>query len=119
MMCCLRCYQLEEENTILKQQIESSKPQTFNEYDIVNQQIKYNRLPRINWVLIFGETLTKKVATYYAKGFTPEQAYNDIVSKLKNMAIDNEELFRKLKIGVCARYGEIRSESKRISEVRT
>jgi hypothetical protein len=68
--------------------------------------------------LIFGETLTKKTASYYARGFTPEAAYNDIVSNLRSMAIDNEELFRKLKIGVCARYGEIRSESKRINEVK-
>jgi len=112
---CLKCYQLEEENKELRERL-VNPPETFNEYDVVNEQIDKSRIPRLNWVLIFGETLTKKTAGYYARGFSHEEAYNDIVQTLKGMAIDNEELLRKLKIGVCARYGEIRSETKRIQE---
>lgn len=91
---------------------------TFDEYEVVKEQIDRSKIPRVNWKAIFQETLTKVVAGYYAKGHTAESAYLDIVARLKNQSIDNPELLRRLKIGVCARFGEIKSESHKIRQVR-
>lgn len=114
-----------QENAQLKAEIEklkqekamlSTKTKEFDEYEIVNDQINRSKIPRLNWKLVFGETLTKIVAEYYANKKTPIEAYEDIKVKLANMSITSPELLRRLKIGVCSRYGEIRSERKKIAE---
>lgn len=117
---------LTEENAILKAEIERLKRENatlslqtkeFDEYDVVAGQIGNSKIARINWVAIFGETLTKIVAEYYAKHYNPVETYEDIKKKMADMSITNPELLRRLKIGICARFGEIRSENKRIKEV--
>ena len=117
-------FQILEENIRLKQELKNlqeviKKQNSFNEYDIIKEQIDRSKIHRLNWNNIFNETLTKKVAGNYANGKTAEETYHILVEELKGMCITNPEILRRLKIGVCDRFGEIKSEHKKISEVKT
>lgn len=91
---------------------------TIKEWDVVQEAIDRNTQPRICWKRVFGDTLTKTVAGQYAEGKTSQEAYGFLVDWLKQRNLAHPELLRRLLIGVCARYGEIKSESRRIAEVR-
>ena len=84
-------------------------------WDIVNGQISTSRIKRINWRSILGQTLTKTVAGYYAQGKTARETLDLLKSKVNS---DDPILLKNLTIGVCARYGEINSESRAIKEVK-
>ena len=86
----------------------------FDEYEVIKHEIDRSKISRVNWKALFGESLTKVVAAYVAKEYTAEAAYNDIVARLARIDVNNPELLRRLKIGVSARFGEIRSESDKI-----
>lgn len=113
--------ELKRQNHLLKQQNAELQIKTkdFDIHEIVDSQIARSKIPRLNWKNVLGNTLTKEVAGYYAQGYTADQTYQAIIIKLKSMQVDHPEIFRRLKIGVCARFGEIESERKKISEVRS
>lgn len=119
-------FKLLEENRQLKEELANLKAsmsvqgiplERFDEYEVVNKEIESSREVRINWKKVLGETLTKITAEQYAKGRTPVEAYELIKQRLISEGYNNDELLRKLKIGVCARFGEIRSEHSKINEV--
>lgn len=90
-------------------------------WDVVNEQISRSGIKRISWKPIFGETLTKVISGYYAEEFDADKTFETIkailISKGFSVA-NNSKMFDNLKISVCARYAEIKSESKKIREVR-
>ena len=112
-------FELVKENQELKQQNAQLQTQIkdFDIYEVIDSQIERSKIPRLNWKNVLKNTLTKEVAGYYGKGYTADQTYQAIVIKLKSMAIDNPEIFRRLKIGVSARISEIISESNEIKKV--
>lgn len=86
--------------------------QSLSEWEVINEQIQRSKISRINWKHIFNESLTQVVARYYAKGHDATETYDLIKKRLSNMQITNQELLRKLKIGVCARFGEMNTQGK-------
>lgn len=83
-------------------------------WDVVNNQIETNHIKRLNWKNILGETLTKAVAGYYAQGKTAKETLDILTLKINS---NDPRVIKNLTIGVCARYGEITSESRTIKEV--
>jgi len=79
----------------------------LNVWEVVKEQIQVNRKSRINWKDVFGETLTKVVASHRAQGLNALFTLAALCGKYPGMS---EELKRRLKIGVCARFGEMKSE---------
>ena len=90
----------------------------FEIWQTIEEQIRRSKIKRINWKKLFGETLTKLSAQYYAEGKTHKEAYRKLSKELRDKGLTFPKIFENLKIGISARYGEIKSESKRISEVR-
>lgn len=86
--------------------------QSLNEWDVINEQIERSKIKRINWENIFTESLTAIVARYYKRKFDAEQTYQALKNQLLMWQIDNPELLRRLKIGVCARFGEIKTQQR-------
>ena len=89
----------------------------FEIWEIIEEQIKRSQIKRINWKKLLGETLTKISAQYYAEGKTHKEAYLILSKDLRDKGFSYPKIFENLKIGISARYGEIKSESKRINEV--
>jgi len=82
--------------------------QTLDGWQVVEEEVKRSKILRVNWKEIFGMSLTKKIAELKASGFALEETL-DILKSTPGL---NGELKRRIKIGVCARYGEIKSEEK-------
>lgn len=83
-------------------------------WDFVNNQIETSHLKRVSWKSILGFTLTEYITnlkeTYH---FTADETYNFIILKLQLINADNEDILRRLKISVYARYCEQGSYNKR------
>lgn len=90
---------------------------TQSTWDIINEQRERNTGDRVHWKSLLGESLTKKAASLYGKGVSREQAVLTIEQHLKEKGMLTERLQEKIKIGVSARYGEMKSEQRRIQEV--
>ena len=73
------------------------------DWDLVEEQMQINTKDRYNWKELFGMSLTRYIAQMKAHGFDAEGAYKEIC----NVYMINDELKRRLKIGVAARYGEM------------
>lgn len=94
------------------------KEEHISEWSIINAQIKRSKIFRINWKELFGKTLTKKVSELYAKGYTNKEAYQALSNELAWKGISARKYYENLKIGVAARFGEIKSESNEIKKVK-
>lgn len=79
-----------------------------NEWTIVNKEINKNKLNRFNWKLIFGKSLSKIVAYNKIKGLTTEETYSKILRDYPFL-IYEEELKKRLWIGINARFAETNS----------
>ena len=81
-------------------------------WETIKNQIERNLRKRFNWKLILGDTLTKVVLRLKMSGASPTEAYIDIINKPILLQIKEtfpgtyEDMCEKIKIGVCARYGE-------------
>ncbi len=73
-------------------------------WDIVEEQKKLNNRPRINWKAILGMSLTRAIARFKAAGLNADMTYKTICLEHPELS---EEMIRKLRIGVAARYGEM------------
>lgn len=83
----------------------------MQEWEIVNKEIDRSKIIRVDWKAIFNMTLTKKIRTYYKLGMTSRQAFETILSELKSKGYLPEhcpELYRRIRISVAARYGEMK-----------
>ena len=74
------------------------------DWGVVENAMQHNTRDRFNWKLYLGMSLTRAVAKLRYEGLTAEQTYYEL---LKTHPELNEELRRRLKIGVCARFGEM------------
>lgn len=86
---------------LAKLQKEKAKKQEIG-WKIVEEQMKKNKTDRFNWKSIFGMSLTKLIAQMKSRGLNADQVFEEITRK-NNL---NNELQRRLKIGLSARYGE-------------
>lgn len=71
---------------------------------IVEEQINLNKQKRINWVTVLGMSLTKAVAKFKMGDLPAEFCYEEICKTHLELT---DEMKRRLKIGICARYGEM------------
>ena len=72
-------------------------------WDLVEEQKEINTRDRFDWRSVLGMSLTRAVAKLKATGLSADDTYLEIC-KTFNLS---EELKRRLKIGVAARYGEM------------
>jgi len=87
-------------------------------YVALEDGIERNTQPRIHWKKYLGESLTKAVAGHYALGRSVNTAFFLLHEELTKKGVRDPEMFRRLQIGVGARYSEITSESNKINDVR-
>lgn len=80
----------------------------------VEEQIARNKQPRFNWKAVLGMSLTRKIARYKAAGMTVEQTIKAINEDVPGLT---EEAQRRLKIGVCARFGEMGTAQSELRKV--
>jgi hypothetical protein len=102
---------LKKENFVLRERLQDFSPES-----VLSSEIKRNQSGRIDWRRYLGETLTKKVAFHYAKGKDAVETYKELSKVLQDKGIKDDDIFRRMKIGVCARFGEICSERDKIEE---
>jgi len=74
------------------------------DWGVVENAIQQNTKQRFNWKLYLGMSLTQAIAKLKFEGLTAEQSYHELIKTHPDL---NEELKRRLKIGVCARFGEM------------
>lgn len=82
----------------------------------VKDQINTRR--RIDWASILGKTLTERITELSIEGYNSEMIYKIIKSELLKNGYDEVDVFRRLKISVCARCGEQKAHSNRINKAR-
>lgn len=82
-------------------------------WDFVKKQIDKNTYPRINWRDLIGMSLTRACAKFKAVGLTSLQAYDILCSEHPNWS---NEVKRRLKIGVAARFGEMGTSQKELNK---
>lgn len=81
-------------------------------WEIIKSQIEKSKIKRYSWDLILGESLTKTILRHKMKGLSAIETYHIIiehpmVEKITKFFPDQKErLQEKIKISVCARYGE-------------
>lgn len=85
-------------------------------WDVINEQIDRTTINRYNWKELIGMTLTKKASMLYAQGISAEEAIKKVATELKNKGVREAKIYENLKIGISARYGEIKSENNTILE---
>lgn len=91
------------------------KPDKLNVWAVINEQIARNSQTRINWVRVFGVSLSKYVARCKAQGLNPVQTLDKAITENAGLS---DEAKKRLRIGVCARFGEINSEMKEYIKVK-
>lgn len=95
--------------------LDSEKNQKLNHWQVVEEQIERNQQPRINWKPLLGMSLTKAVARFRAAGLTAKQTLDALYFEHPELT---EEAKRRLKIGVCARFGEMGSVESELKKAR-
>jgi predicted nucleic acid-binding Zn ribbon protein len=70
---------------------------------IIRKEIKRSKIKRISWKKTLGMSLNKKVAILKGIGMDSQMVYQNILSEKSGL---NYEQKRRLKIGICARFGE-------------
>ena len=83
------------------------------DWSVVEEQIKINKQPRLDWNKLIGMTLTKACAMFKASGLNAEQSYNILILEHPDWS---HEIKRRLKIGVCARFGEMKTSQEVLSK---
>lgn len=90
----------------------------FDYWEEVNKKIEINKSFRYSWKRIFGQTLTSLILTYKNQGLTAIETFLVICSMeqireaTKHFPGIAEDMKDKIKISVCARYGEQQTASK-------
>ena len=85
-------------------------------WELVEQQIKRNTKPRINWKALIGMSLTRAIARFKAAGLNAEQTYNSLVFEHPDWS---DEIKRRLQIGVAARFGEMATSQSELKKVKS
>ena len=80
-----------------------------NHWEEIDKQIERNTQERINWKKYLNMSLTKAVAKYRAAGCDADITYNSIINEHPELTTEEK---RRLKIGVCARFGEMETAQK-------
>ena len=80
---------------------ELSKSKKTDEWQVVNEQIERSTIPRENWALILGKSLSKIIAGYKAQGLNVDEVLGKILKDYPHLT---EEQIRKLRIGVSSRF---------------
>lgn len=88
-----------------------------NEWSIINKEIDKNKQYRINWKHVFGKSLSKIVAYHKAKGLSTTETFSRILRDYPFL-IYEEELKRRLWIGINARYGETNSMLNELNNIK-
>lgn len=91
------------------------KPDKLDVWRVINEQIEKNRQARINWKRVFGMSLSKYVARCKAQGLSPLQTLDKAITENAGLS---DEAKKRLKIGICARFGEINSEMEEYIKVK-
>ena len=78
-------------------------------HEFLDKNILRNELPRFSWSRMFGISLTKYVARLRAEGLDASQTFRIIIYENPNLTTEEK---RRLKIGVSARFGEMKSAEK-------
>lgn len=81
---------------------------------VIEPEIRRNKYPRVNWKALLGMSLTRAVAKCKAAGLNAEQTFKTLEYENPKFS---DELLRRMKIGVVARFGEMgtsQSELKRV-----
>lgn len=88
----------------------TTEPETWG---AVEEQIQRSRIRRINWRGIFGTTLTKAILSLMREGKTADQCAEILCKKICEQTGEITELqLKNLRISVCARYAEAKTEAK-------
>lgn len=86
----------------------------INEWDVINEEIDHSRIKRFPYKTIFGETLTSRITNYRLNGLTKEAVYDLIKKDIQDLLTEEgkTEVYKRLWISVCARFGEQKSFKK-------
>lgn len=91
-----------------------SEQQTELGWPIVEKEMEKNQQPRINWKAIIGMSLTRAIARFKAAGLTADMTYDTLLFENPNLT---QEMKRRLRIGVCARFGEMSTAQSELKKV--
>jgi hypothetical protein len=95
---------------------EAIKEDKFSFDNVVKPEIERNTYPRINWRAFFkGLSLTRVIAKFKAAGLNASQTYDTLVYENPTFS---EEVKRRLKIGVAARFGEMKTAQSELKKVK-
>ena len=92
-----------------------NKPKEIIGWELVEEQIKKNSYPRINWKPLLNMSLTRAIAKFKAAGLNAEQAYKILVFEHPDWS---DEVKRRLKIGIAARFGEMATSQSELKKVK-
>lgn len=93
--------------------MEKEKPLTS--WDVVEEQMEKNKMPRINWKALLGMSLTRAVARFKAAGLDGDLIYKTLIFEHPELT---DEMKRRLKIGVAARCGEMATSQSELKKMR-
>jgi len=77
-----------------------------SEWEVINGEIERNRGERINWRGVFGVSLSKVAADFYAAGEPWEYCFSVCVDKAADCGIKDFDSLRKLKVSICSMYAK-------------
>jgi hypothetical protein len=86
----------------------------INEWDVINEAIEHSRIKRFPYKTIFGESLTSKITGLRLNGLTKEAVFELIKKDIDSLLTEEgkTEVFKRLWISVCARFGAQKSFKK-------
>ncbi len=76
----------------------------LSEWEVIEPEIERNKSLRVNWVLIYGRSLSKEISDCYCKGWNWEQTYNHLLRCLDCENKNFNKLSKLLKNNVCSLY---------------
>lgn len=85
----------------------------LNHWAVVNEAIANNHRERLNWKALLGMSLNRAVAKFKAQGYNAAQTLEAL--NISHPEWDSETR-RRLKIGVCARFGEMETAQKELKK---
>lgn len=83
-------------------------------WDIIDEQIQRSKIKRFDYKSLLGKTLTEVITDYKNKGLDSSKTTILINDTLAQKGITQTNIFRKVRISVCARYGEQNASMKRL-----